>query len=63
MSPFWTKLYNIACTAPPFHAGIVFKKTDGTFAVLESGSDDTLHVFLLDIEPRLYNFKGSIQVR
>ncbi|MEY4191766.1 MAG: hypothetical protein RIR17_2502 [Planctomycetota bacterium] len=63
MSPFWTKLYKIAGTAPPFHAGIVFKKTDGSFAVLESGPDDTLHVFLLDIEPRLYNFKGSIQVR
>jgi hypothetical protein len=63
MSPFWTKLYKIAGTAPPFHAGIVFKKTDGTFAVLESGPDDTLHVFLLDIEPRLYDFKGSIQVR
>ena len=63
MSPFWTKLYSIAGTAPPFHAGIVFKKTDGTFAVLESGPDDTLHVFLLDIEPRLYDFKGSIQVR
>jgi len=63
MSPFWTKLYKIAGTAPPFHAGIVFKKTDGSFAVLESGPDDTLHVFLLDIEPRLYDFKGSIQVR
>jgi hypothetical protein len=47
MSPFWTKLYKIAGTAPPFHAG----------------PDDTLHVFLLDIEPRLYDFKGSIQVR
>ena len=63
MSPFWTKLYRIAGTAPPFHAGIVFKKTDGSFAVLESGPDDTLHVYLLDIEPRLYNFKVSIQVR
>jgi len=63
MSPFWTKLYKIAGTGPPFHAGLVFKKTDGTFAVLESGPDDTLHVFLLDIEPRLHQFKGSIQIR
>lgn len=63
MSPFWTKLYSIAGTGPPFHAGIVFKKTDGSFAVLESGPDDTLHVYLLDLEPRLYNFKGSIGVR
>lgn len=63
MSPFWAKLYSIAGTGPPFHAGIVFKKTDGSLAVLESGPDDTLHVYLLDLEPRLYNFKGSIQVR
>ena len=63
MSPFWEKLYKIAGTGPPFHAGIVFKKTDGTFAVLESGPDDTLYVYLLDLEPRLNNFKGSIQVR
>ena len=63
MSPFWAKLYSIAGTGPPFHAGIVFKKTDGSFAVLESGPDDTLHVYLLDLEPRLNNFKGSIGVR
>lgn len=63
MSPLWEKLYKIAGTAPPFHAGIVFKKTDGSFAVLESGPDDTLHVYLLDLEPRLNNFKGSIQIR
>ena len=63
MSPFWTKLYSIAGTGPPFHAGIVLKKNDGSYAELESGPDDTLHVYLLDLEPRLYNFKGSIGVR
>ncbi|MSR31393.1 MAG: hypothetical protein EXR99_07805 [Gemmataceae bacterium] len=63
MSRFWTFLYKIAGTAPPFHAGIVFKKPDGSLAVLESGPDDTLHVFLLDIHPRLHDFEGSILIR
>lgn len=63
MSPFWTRLYKIAGTAPPFHAGIVMKKPDGQLAVLESGPDDTLHVFILDVQPRLLEFVGSIQVR
>lgn len=63
MSEWWTFLYKIAETAPPFHAGIVIKKPDGQLAVLESGPDDTLHVYILDIHPRLTEFSGSIQVR
>ena len=42
MSKWWTFLYAIADTAPPFHAGIVVKRPDGSLAVLESGPDDTL---------------------
>lgn len=63
MSEWWTFLYKIASTAPPFHAGIVVKRPDGQFAVLESGPDDTLHVFVLDLIPRLQTFKGVLQVR
>lgn len=63
LSEWWTFLYKIASTAPPFHAGIVIKKPDGKLAVLESGPDDTLHVFVLDIIPRLHEFKGILQVR
>jgi hypothetical protein len=63
MSAWWTFLYKIADTAPPFHAGIVVKKPDGELAVLEAGPDDTLHVYVLDIIPRLYQFEGIIQVR
>jgi hypothetical protein len=62
-SELWTKLYTLANTAPPFHAGIVVKKPDGELAVLESGPDDTLHVFVIDLVPRLYSFKGTLQVR
>src|SRR5262245_11740182 len=63
MSEWWTFLYSLACTAPPFHAGIVVKKPDGELAVLESGPDDTLHVYVLDLIPRLHTFAGILQVR
>jgi hypothetical protein len=63
MSKFWEFLYRIGDTKPPFHTGIVFKKPGGTLALLESGPDDTLHVFLLDVEPRLNEFQGVLQVR
>lgn len=63
MSEWWTFLYKIASTAPPFHAGIVVKRPDGQLAVLEAGPDDTLHVYVLDLIPRLFGFKGILQVR
>lgn len=63
MSEWWTFLYKIASTAPPFHAGIVVKKPDGHLAVLEAGPDDTLWVYVLDLIPRLFTFKGILQVR
>jgi hypothetical protein len=62
-SKFWTFLYAIARTAPPFHVGIVVKRPDGQLAVLEAGPDDTLHVYVLDLVPRLQTFLGVLQVR
>lgn len=63
MSKIWEKLYALGGTTPPFHTGIMMKKPDGTFAVLESGPDDTLHVFILEACERLHTFKGILQVR
>lgn len=63
MSKWWTFLYKIASTAPPFHAGIVVRKPDGQLAALESGPDDTLHVYVLELIERLHTFKGVLQVR
>jgi len=63
MSKIWEKLFALAGTTPPFHTGIVIKKPDGSFHVLESGPDDTLHVFILEARERLHNFKGVLQVR
>ena len=63
LSPLWVKLYAIAGTGPPFHAGIVMTRRDGSLAALESGPDDTLHVYILELKSRLNDFKGVIQVR
>jgi hypothetical protein len=62
-SKFWEFLYWIGNTKPPFHTGIVIKKPDGSFAVLESGPDDTLNVFVLECVERVHTFKGVLQVR
>jgi hypothetical protein len=47
--------------------GIVVKKNDGKFAILEAGPDDTIWVKLLDLDTRLAQFdkefKGGIQIR
>jgi hypothetical protein len=62
-SKFWEFLYWIGHTAPPFHVGIVIKMPDGSLAILESGPDDTLHVYILEAARRLHTFEGVIQVR
>jgi hypothetical protein len=47
--------------------GIVFKRADGSLAVLEAGPDDTTRVSLLHLEKRLHqfqqHFKGTITIR
>jgi hypothetical protein len=67
-SRIWTALFALAGTGPPLHMGIVVKKADGAFAVLEAGPDDTVWVKLLDLPARLYQFDrdfrgGTITVR
>jgi hypothetical protein len=63
----WTALFALAGTGPPLHVGIVIKKPDGTLAVLEAGPDDTVWVKLLDLAPRLHQFRrdfgGTVTVR
>ncbi len=57
------KLYRTCGTAAPFHAGIVFRKQDGTLASLEAGTNGVKKVFNFDLEPRLRGFDGTILVR
>ena len=63
----WSILFAYAGTGPPLHMGIVVKKNDGKFAILEAGPDDTIWVKLLDVDTRLAqfdkDFKGNIQIR
>jgi len=67
-NPAWTALFAYAGTGPPLHMGIVFKKADGKFAVLEAGPDDTVFVKVLDLDKRLPQFHkdfkgGTITIR
>ena len=67
-SAVWTPLFAMAGTGPPLHMGMVVRKSDGRFAVLEAGPDDSVWVKLLDLGPRLKQFhddfpKGTITIR
>jgi hypothetical protein len=62
-SVFWTILFAWAGTGPPLHMGIAVKGQDGKFAVLEAGPDDKLKVYLLELNSRLKDFKGTITIR
>jgi hypothetical protein len=62
-SKVWEYLYNFAGTTPPFHTGVLVKRPDGSPAVLESGPDDTLWVYIYEAAERLHTFKGILQVR
>ena len=66
-SRVWNALFALAGTGPPLHMGIVVKKPDGTPAVLEAGPDDTVWVKLLDLTPRLHQFRrdfgGTVTIR
>ena len=63
----WIALFALAGTGPPLHMGIVVKKPDGSPAVLEAGPDDSVWVKLLDLAPRLHQFRrdfgGTVTVR
>jgi hypothetical protein len=66
-NPAWMALFAYAGTGPPLHMGMVVKKTDGKFAILEAGPDDSVWVKLLDLDKRLpqfqADFKGTITIR
>ena len=63
----WTLLFAYAGTGAPLHMGIVVKKMDGSFAILEAGPDDTINVAVLDLAKRLpqfhNDFDGGVTIR
>ncbi len=64
-SLFWLIMHNIALTSHPTHSGIVFRRSDGTMAVLEGGPHDTLYCRTMDALPHLdsYAAKGRVWIR
>ena len=58
-----TKLYHCCGSGRPLHAGMIFRKKDGTLAILEAGTNAVMKVFIFDLEPRLHDFDGTILVR
>jgi hypothetical protein len=62
---FWKLTHNLAWTGHPHHTGVVFQRCDGSFAVLESGPNDTAWIDNLDLLPHLreYDEKGLVWIR
>lgn len=64
-SIFWIVMHNLAGTSHPTHSGILFRRSDGTMAVLEGGPHDTLRCRALDAVPHLksYEEEGRVWIR
>src|SRR5438445_7506862 len=62
---FWTFTHNLALAFEPHNSAIVFRRPDGTMAILEAGPNDCLHVKTLDMLPHLqeYEAKGPVWIR
>jgi hypothetical protein len=56
-------LYKMVGSDGPYHAALVFRKSDGEFATAEAGPNDTLHCRVLALTPRLQEFPGTIHIR
>ena len=60
---FMVRLYRCCGTAGPLHSGIVFRKADGSMAILEAGTNAVMKVFIFDLDERLHGFYGTILIR
>lgn len=62
---FWLVTHLMAGTANPTHSAIVFKRPDGSMAILEAGPHDTRNCNVLDALPHLksYEDEGRVWIR
>lgn len=61
-SKFWTFMHKLAFTSHPTHSAVVFRRPDGTMAILEAGPYDTMRVRTLDALPHLANYEAAGRV-
>jgi hypothetical protein len=61
--PWQRKLYRCCGTSVPLHVGIVFRKPDDGWAVLEAGPEAVQKVIVFDLDQRLHRFDGTVLVR
>ena len=64
-SVFWLAMHNLAGTSHPTHSGVVFRRADGSTAILEGGPHDTLRCRALPAIPHLTSYEcvGRVWVR
>jgi hypothetical protein len=62
---FWKITFIVAGAGHPHHSGIVFRRPDGSLAVLESGPHDTFFVETVELMEHLrgYEAEGRVWVR
>jgi hypothetical protein len=60
---FITRVYKLVGTNGPLHVGIIFRRADGTPALLEAGANRVPRVQILEVDNRLHHYDGTILVR
>jgi hypothetical protein len=59
----WNILFRVGHSGPPFHVGIVVRMPEGELRLLEAGSLAPERVHVVDVKPRLQQYKGDVWVR
>lgn len=64
-SVFWKVMHHLAGTGNPTHSAVVFRRPDGSMAILEAGPHDTMWIRTLDSLPHLqsYEAEGRVWIR
>lgn len=57
------RVYWFCGTSGPLHAAVVYRRTDGTHAILEAGPNFVQKVVVAEVNTRLPEYDGSILVR
>lgn len=62
---FWKLTHDLALASEPHNSAVVFRRRDGSLALLEAGPNDTLFVRTLDLYEHLrrYECKGPVWIR